>query len=898
MESAHKLKDLVVARGTVTPAEASRILLFQRRLGLVNLGNVILKLFCEGHNEQMQVYLRHQYDNSKPANMLEQTQIFLSRLCPTSKHIDDMDPGDVQILISSIEFINEMCQGPCLSNSEFLVSTGINDTFMKLIRSNFSMLCILENQDRVAPGDYEIREPLPEAGRHVKGLVFECINAILDGHNESLIYNAVAGWLDRPLLKERLVRMHHFFLSKFCGRDPQQSFPRAVRMPTEEQMQGVLYNLTEDDVEQFFQEPLQLMKLVRAISSTSSSFTEEMEPVLPENTLANVTEYSDACRYFQAFHFFSMQVRCIEFVLPTQQLSASYFIRPMPTWYFLAAAKDKIVSVIELGTQDAKIAEFVLSATDHFVQMEHTRRMSDCKLCGCYPFRFFLASNGVNLKRLNAFKLILNFALCALLLFTIGEPADDQLVWQGRRLMASIDRETVEARVVYSSQWGEEAVRVLGVVICACAAIVIIVMGLLYVPVLFAKELEDAEEIKNEGSNKYGCVIGALGCLVVLLAFAGSCFLSISGTAVSGYDPRYTFLIFLPSLLATKLFFESLGGDGPSSYATCILGTLAGIMRNETLFADVICFYLARVSVINEDPFWWSVTLLEVIFVSAELRTAVDAVVIPFKALMNMVALMLIAFFIFGFYAFYAYSDIYKSGECDGLLSCSFFTLYAGMWEPLAIYLQGNMEANKEAAGARLLKTRVEGGGGGDMSDISISRGLYDASFFILITVLMLSMVSGIIIDQFGSIRDANNERRDLLQNFDFISGCQVEDLKKAARRLNIAKGYEDHSSSRQNMWDYSSFIYYVQNKRQMDLTGPESYIKHCLQRKDNRWVPAARCMLLERAEQQDKEEDDGDQAVEKLEARLMAQIERSTEKLGKLVREQMGTRDDAWSLV
>lgn len=83
VESAHTLKDAIIKRGTVTAAEASRILLFQRRLGMVNLANVTLKLLCEGHNEKMQKYLRHQQDNAKPYNMLEQTHILLSRLGAT-----------------------------------------------------------------------------------------------------------------------------------------------------------------------------------------------------------------------------------------------------------------------------------------------------------------------------------------------------------------------------------------------------------------------------------------------------------------------------------------------------------------------------------------------------------------------------------------------------------------------------------------------------------------------------------------------------------------------------------------------------------------------------------------------------------------------------------------------
>jgi len=162
--------------------------------------------------------------------------------------------------------------------------------------------------------------------------------------------------------------MHQFFLSFFCGQDISKLHPRRMRrlvQPTEEQMQSSLYDLSEGDIENFFQEPLELMKLVKAISSANMSFQEAMEPA------------GDDSEYFQAFHFFSLQVRCIEFVLTSGELSALYFIRPKATWYFLTAAKAKIMNKISLDTPDGKTAEFVESATDHFVQMQHTKRLSE-----------------------------------------------------------------------------------------------------------------------------------------------------------------------------------------------------------------------------------------------------------------------------------------------------------------------------------------------------------------------------------------------------------------------------------------------------------------------------------------------------------------------------------------
>lgn len=363
--------------------------------------------------------------------------------------------------------------------------------------------------------------------------------------------------------------------------------------------------------------------------------------------------------------------------------------------------------------------------------------------------------------------------------------------------------------------------------------------------------------------------------------------MSLSGTAVEGYDPRYTFLIFLPSVVITKTYFESCGSDGPTGFASCIVGTMAGILRNESLFAVLACFYLTVSAIATDNPFWYAVTLLEIIFVSKDLRTAVDAVVLPLKSLMNMLLLMMIVFFVFAFYLFMAYSQLFDEGECDGIISCFFFTVYrGGWWDTIA---QSFYVSSAQHPSRLLTSTGSSPAAAG--SNISVSRGLFDMFFFVLISILMLNMVAGIIIDTFGSIRDTNMQRSGELLNFDFISGLPVEDIKKAARRLSTPKGYEDHAANRQHKWDYSSFIYYVLTKRTMDLSGPESYIKHLIQRKDTRWIPSSRCMLVERAELQDKAEDEDDQALEKMESRLLSSIERSNQRLEKLIREQVATR-------
>lgn len=70
----------------------------------------------------------------------------------------------------------------------------------------------------------------------------------------------------------------------------------------------------------------------------------------------------------------------------------------------------------------------------------------------------------------------------------------------------------------------------------------------------------------------------------------------------------------------------------------------------------------------------------------------------------------------------------------------------------------------------------------------------------------------------------------------------------KAARKLGVKDGDKEHLEEKQNMWDYASFVLYLQEKSAMDFTGPEAYISHLLEGEDNNWIPSLRCSLLERA--------------------------------------------------
>jgi hypothetical protein len=188
---------------------------------------------------------------------------------------------------------------------------------------------------------------------------------------------------------------------------------------------------------------------------------------------------------------------------------------------------------------------------------------------------------------------------------------------------------------------------------------------------------------------------------------------------------------------------------------------------------------------------------------------------------------MFIILFSFALRCLLTYNQDFIDGECDGLASCFFYTVYRGTTygDGLGDYLERGQY-------------------------LGMTRATFDYIFFWVFSVLFFSMVSGVIIDTYGAIRDEEEHRKHLLSNFSFVSGIPAEQIDKAALKLNLANGFSFHVEQQQNKWDYAAFILSVRLKDPTEFTGLESYVSGMLSAQDHRWIPLKRCMIIERVEQ------------------------------------------------
>ena len=132
------------------------------------------------------------------------------------------------------------------------------------------------------------------------------------------------------------------------------------------------------------------------------------------------------------------------------------------------------------------------------------------------------------------------------------------------------------------------------------------------------------------------------------------------------------------------------------------------------------------------------------------------------------------------------------------------------------------------------------GGGIGDIvnkvwsinDELFSARWVFDLIFFFLITVVMLNLIFGIIINTFSTIRDSKFANKE-----DQISKCFICNYEKGALD-KIGSGFEYHIKNEHNMWSYFFYLLNIEMQEGQGLSQIESYVWKSFRRKDYSFTP------------------------------------------------------------
>lgn len=144
---------------------------------------------------------------------------------------------------------------------------------------------------------------------------------------------------------------------------------------------------------------------------------------------------------------------------------------------------------------------------------------------------------------------------------------------------------------------------------------------------------------------------------------------------------------------------------------------------------------------------------------------------------------------------------------------------------------------------------RADGGIGDETEPIHFNNNneqylvklMHDASFHILVKVILLNVLFGIIIDSFAELRDQKSKRDN-----DMVNVCFICNHPRLVFDKYCEGGFERHIAKDHNLWMYVYYMVHLYSKDTSDHTGIESMILSRFEEGDISWIPRQKALCLQ----------------------------------------------------
>eukprot|EP00615_Pteridomonas_danica_P005853 CAMPEP_0114339576 /NCGR_PEP_ID=MMETSP0101-20121206/7817_1 /TAXON_ID=38822 ORGANISM="Pteridomonas danica, Strain PT" /NCGR_SAMPLE_ID=MMETSP0101 /ASSEMBLY_ACC=CAM_ASM_000211 /LENGTH=2941 /DNA_ID=CAMNT_0001472581 /DNA_START=113 /DNA_END=8938 /DNA_ORIENTATION=+ len=193
------------------------------------------------------------------------------------------------------------------------------------------------------------------------------------------------------------------------------------------------------------------------------------------------------------------------------------------------------------------------------------------------------------------------------------------------------------------------------------------------------------------------------------------------------------------------------------------------------------------------------------------------------------------------FFMFDVFSDDDDPG-CHSVVACFFLIMYGGVTTGSIAEVMDNT-SNSDG-------------------DRYIWRMVYDLTFFVWVGIMLFNVLTGLIVDTFGALRDEANEREDTLSNQCYICGFTRSGYDDIG--VTNAPSFDIHAEEEHNIWNYVYFYRYLTTKDPSDYNGVESYVADMIEQTNLGWLPVRTSLYIQNAGGYvDDEEDDVSKVVE-----------------------------------
>jgi len=115
----------------------------------------------------------------------------------------------------------------------------------------------------------------------------------------------------------------------------------------------------------------------------------------------------------------------------------------------------------------------------------------------------------------------------------------------------------------------------------------------------------------------------------------------------------------------------------------------------------------------------------------------------------------------------------------------------------------------------------------------------FNITYYFLIVLVLMALITGIIIDTFSAKRIMSN----FIEN-DIKNRCFMCSITRETFEINNLS-FEHHIAEEHNMWQYLFYAIYLKERPKLLLNGTEQYIKKMLLQKKIDWLPNERALAL-----------------------------------------------------
>ena len=264
----------------------------------------------------------------------------------------------------------------------------------------------------------------------------------------------------------------------------------------------------------------------------------------------------------------------------------------------------------------------------------------------------------------------------------------------------------------------------------------------------------------------------------------------------------------------------------------------------ESLVWKLVFLAINCVALMEGHELLYCLQILTILNFSRTLRNVVRAVRGPITQLLMTCFFGVLVIYIFMVLAFWAFPEDlddnqdYYPVECNdddddatgGGCQAPHSTMCNSMISCLAVFLVNGLTTGGGIG--EFLSSEL-----GNAPPISARRTLgryaFDLAFFAVVTIGLLNLIFGIIVDTFSSIREHENQEREAMHNKCTVCGLEREDFE---RRETGA--WQRHYKQEHNVWAYYAFLVHLQTKSATEFNGVEDYVSACVTARSLAWLP------------------------------------------------------------